>query len=182
MQVSPTRCQTPDGIAERAPLSDTERNRLHAPGLYLGHFRATEENDCDRWPQNCTGHIADFPCGWLSNMEQQTTHLDIALRSSGSDGGARGWTYSQLLEMWAAANATKSDIMMQWWTPDTLYQKYLGTEAEMQVVTLPPPTQKCVQARIQIEDRCNEDPIVRAGDPDGACMVRHTSRDLCPAN
>ena len=119
-------------------------------------------------------HTSFFPNtgGWLSNIEQQATHLGIALRSSGPDPGARGWSYSQLLEMWAAANATKSDIMMQWWSPDTLYQKYLGTDAEMQVVTLPPPTQKCVQARIELDARCDEDPAVRAGAPNGACMVR----------
>lgn len=175
--VSVTRCQSPDGVAERAPATDDERNRLHVPGLYIGHFRETEENDCQKWPQNCTGHIADFPCGWLSNIEQQTHHLDIALKSSGPDVGAGGWSYSSLLEMWAAANATKSDIMMQWWSPDTLYQKYLNTEAEMQIVTLPPPTQKCVQARIELEDRCNEDSVVRVGNPDGACMVGfHLSR------
>lgn len=60
-----------------------------------------------------------YPCGWSSFVEQQAFHLDIALRSSGTAPGSRGYTYGQLTQIAAAANATRSPIIMEWWTPGT---------------------------------------------------------------
>jgi hypothetical protein len=167
---SDNNCQPGDDVASRPPATPAEADRLFVEGLYTGYFWYTAENDCVTFPDTCTGHIADFPCGWLSFLEQQAHHLDIALRSSGPEPGSRGWSYSQLLELWAAANATKSDIMMQWWSPEPiLYQQFLGTDAEFQVVQLPPPTQQCITSAIGIDERCSADPAVRVGDPIGAC-------------
>ena len=76
-----------------------------------------------------------------------------------------------LTEMVAAANATKSHLMLQWWTPEALYQTYLQTDAELQAVNLPPPTQACRQATIGLEDRCDpHNHTRRVGDPAGSCM------------
>ena len=97
--VSPTNCQTPDTVAQRAPADETEATRMHVHGLYTGHFQATEENDCDKNPTTCTGHIVDFPCGWTSFVKQQTHHLNIALESSGEEKSG-GYTYSQMTEIW----------------------------------------------------------------------------------
>ena len=61
--VSPTNCTGKDDpVAKRAPQDETEEMRLFVADTYTGHFRKTEKNDCDKWPHNCTGHIADFPC------------------------------------------------------------------------------------------------------------------------
>ena len=60
----------------------------------------------------------------------------------------------QLLEMWNAANATRSNLMMNFWNPHPLYTQYQGTEAEFHKVLLPSPTQACLDARILPGDRC----------------------------
>ncbi|CAB9518445.1 Gamma-aminobutyric acid (GABA) B receptor [Seminavis robusta] len=167
--VSNTTCATPDGVAQRAPTEE-EVDRMHVPGLYTGYFRATEENDCDTYPDTCTGHVADFPCGWSSYVGPQTHHHNIALQSSGKEPGARGYSYSQLVEMYAAANATKSNLMTMWWTPEAMYSTYLGTSAEMQKVILPSPTQECVDHRIRSSQRCEfETSQEQYGDKRGAC-------------
>jgi len=114
---STNHCATPDAVAQRAPADD-ERDHMFKEGLYTGHFRATPENDCDTFPTNCTGHIADYPCGWSSFVEAQAYHLDIALKKGESSPGSHGYTYSQLIELWRAANATKSNLMFYWWTPE----------------------------------------------------------------
>ena len=51
-------CTTPNGVAQRAPVDDTEADRMFVPGLYTGYFRETPKNNCTEFPTNCTGHIA----------------------------------------------------------------------------------------------------------------------------
>jgi len=168
-QVSLTACQVPDGVAARAPLSDAEAAQYFDAVHYTGHFRKTDENDCETYPDTCTGHIADFPCGWSSFVEQQTWHLNISLRSSGNEPGCRGYTYGELLGIFAAANATKSDIIFQWWTPDIVHNMYSGTDAEFQAVGMPLPTLECIENTITSVERCDEDASVRRGSAEGAC-------------
>lgn len=168
-QVSPTNCTVPDGVASRPPL-ETEQNRYFAGhDTYTGYFRKTDENDCEKYPHNCTGHVADYPCGWSSYVESQAYHLNIAMQSSGNEPGSRGYTYGQLTEIYEAANATKSDLLIYWWTPEALYNKYFGTDAEMQNVAFPAPTQECFRARLEPVDRCSLDINDRIGDPRGVC-------------
>lgn len=52
-------------------------------------------------------------------------------------------------------------------TPEPLYQQYLGSDAEMIQVALPPQTQECVEARPVNE--CSEDLFERVGPPEAAC-------------
>jgi hypothetical protein len=59
--------------------------------------------------------------------------------------------------------------MMQWWSPEPLYQEYLGTDAEMQRVTLKPYTRECAQARSEWKDECAADLATRVGAPEEAC-------------
>lgn len=168
-QVSLTRCQERDGVASRAPINDKEAGRYFEAENYMGHFRKTEESDCDLHPDSCTGHIADFPCGWSSFVQQQTWHLGIPLSSSGSEPGSRGYKYDELLDIFAAANATKSDIIFQWWTPDVVHNAYAGTDAEFQAVGMPLPTLECIENAVSSEDRCDPDVNVRRGSAEGAC-------------
>ena len=96
-QVSSDGCATPDTVAQRAPLEESEYSRMFVPDLYTGYFRATKDNDCDLWPTNCTGHIADYPCGWTSYVEAQTYHLGIALSKGGyNDPALPGYEYAQV--------------------------------------------------------------------------------------
>lgn len=97
--VSESNCTIPDGVAERPPADESEEQRMHIPDVYTGHFRKTEKNDCDLNPTTCTGHIADFPCGWSSFVKQQAYHHNIAISSDGKEPGSFGYSYSQLVEM-----------------------------------------------------------------------------------
>lgn len=76
-----------------------------------------------------------------------------------------------MTEIWAAANATRSDVLMRWWTPEALYQTFLDGDGEFTRVDLPPPTEDCIKARIQMDDRCREDATeeLRLGQAEGAC-------------
>jgi hypothetical protein len=62
-EVSVRNCTVPDEVASRGPRGPTEEGRLFAEGIYTGYFRKTDENDCERFPHNCTGSIVDYPCG-----------------------------------------------------------------------------------------------------------------------
>lgn len=168
-EVSPTKCTVPDETAQRPPTDETEDSRYYTVGQYLGYFRSTEQNDCSLHPNNCTGHFVDFTCGWGSYVFQQLTHLNIALESNGPEAVSHGYTYGQMIDIWAAANATKSNVIMIWWTPEALFQEYLGTDAEFQRITLPPPTQSCIDARVDITTRCAGTLNERIGDARGSC-------------
>lgn len=162
--VSSSNCTVPDEVAERPPDDDDESSaeggRYFAPGLFTGHFRTTDQNNCTLNPSTCSGHIADYNCGWVSYMGTQLHHLNIPLTK-------QRYSYGQATELWHAANATKSNIMMMWWTPEPLYQQYLGSDAEMIQVVLPPQTQECVKARPPEE--CTETSGEIIGPPEAAC-------------
>lgn len=96
-------------------------------------------------------------------------HLNIALESNGPEPNSGGYTYAQLSDVWLAANATKSNVMMMWYKPEITYQNFLHTDAEFTKVVLPPQTQECINARVSIADRCHPDPVVRRGAALGAC-------------
>jgi len=59
--------------------------------------------------------------------------------------------------------------MTWWWTPDALVEEFRGTQYEFQIILLPDPTAECRAARINSEDRCSRDPVVRRGKKLGAC-------------
>ncbi|KAL3915483.1 MAG: hypothetical protein SGILL_005633 [Bacillariaceae sp.] len=180
-EVSIDNCTTPDDVAQRPPQTGIESQRMFVPAgdsffgvsetpLYTGHFRYTEKNNCTLYPTNCTGHIANYPCGWKSNMESQIYYQNIALDPNNRpDGGPNGYSESQLKEMWHAANYTRSHLMMQWWQPEPLYQHFLGTDAEMQQVTRRPYTRDCAVAREIYKDECADDFVDRIGEPEEAC-------------
>jgi len=182
-QISPTNCTTPDAVAQRPPAQrnvttiaddgggggENEMDRYFHPNDYTGYFRATDKNNCDDHPDNCTGHVADFPCGWSSYVVPYTHHLNIALEGDGPEPYSKGYTYNQLQDIWRAANATKSHVMMMYWSPEPLFQEFLGTDSEFVKVQFPYPTQTCVDHRISREDRCTADLETRVGSPLGAC-------------
>ncbi|CAB9522416.1 Receptor-type guanylate cyclase gcy [Seminavis robusta] len=172
--VSPTQCQEPDETAQRPPQSaDEEIMYFHQPSHgrdFTGYFRITEQNNCTRYPHNCTGHVATYPCGWASYVTQQFHHLDIPLQSTGPTPN-RGYSYAQLTQLWAAANATRTPVMMLWWSPEPVFEAYVDTAAAFTRVLLPHPTQECLDARIDYRTHCNADLAWNetVGDPAGAC-------------
>ena len=102
-----------------------ESNHYYKEGLYTGYFHVIPNNDCELNPANCTGHIVDYPCGWSSFVIPTTYHLNIALQSNGKNQGAsRGYYYNEMVEIILASNATKSDIIIMWWTPEAVSIKF----------------------------------------------------------
>ena len=161
-----------DGVAVRAPESDGEDGRFFADGLYTGYFRMTDKNNCTLNPKTCTGHFADFPCGWTSYFAQQSYHLNISLESNGKEANTSGYTYGELVDIWYAANATKSNVIGLWWRPEAMFQRFLGTDSELVKVTLPTTTDECLANQIRREDHCSSDFTTRVGDARGACTEK----------
>lgn len=168
-EVSEDGCATDDGVAKRRPASNTEEgDQFFVKNLYTGHFRSTPDNDCVASPDTCTGHFIDFPCGWKRFFIQQSHHLDIGLKSNG-DESSGGYTYNEMVQIWRAANWTKSDAMGWWWRPDALYQEFQGTDAEFERVNLPNPNSQCVNNRIEHVAWCNPENDTTRGPPEGTC-------------
>mmetsp|Transcript_9803 Transcript_9803/g.21246 ORF Transcript_9803/g.21246 Transcript_9803/m.21246 type:complete len:1284 (+) Transcript_9803:172-4023(+) len=156
--VSDTNCTQPDDVAQRAPATtDEEESYFVADGLYNGYFRHLPEQNCTTHPTTCYGHFVDYPCSWASHVRQYTHWLNISLKSTGPD-PAGGYSYMQLVQIWDAANATKTPVIMEWASSELNYQTYLGTDAEFTPVTLPPPTQECIDSRSEYRNRCEPDP------------------------
>jgi 7 transmembrane sweet-taste receptor of 3 GCPR len=166
---SPTNCTEDDGIAVRSPADETEETKYFHDGSFTGFFSPTDKNDCTRNPDTCSGHIVGAPCSWSTNVDAQTYWNDIALETDGPLPENQGYSYGQMIEIWRAANATESHVMMWWWTPDATIEEFRGSSYEFQPVLLPEPTAECRAAGIQPEDRCSSDPIVRRGKKGGGC-------------
>mmetsp|Transcript_7699 Transcript_7699/g.10668 ORF Transcript_7699/g.10668 Transcript_7699/m.10668 type:complete len:700 (+) Transcript_7699:666-2765(+) len=173
-KISLDNCTTPyyddEGllIAARPPSDEAEDGKFFLADSYHGHFAATEDNDCDANPLNCTGHLVHPPCGWSHYTLSQARHLGIHVKGNGPD-TTGGYSYDQIREIFKAANYTKSDALYVWYTPDPSLQEYLGTDAEFQRILLPPPTKECLEARPTEEERCSTDPIIRFGREEGSC-------------
>jgi hypothetical protein len=114
-QVSLDNCSTTDNTTSRAPLTVEEGDHYYLNDVYNGHFLYTDENNCTLNPGTCTGQFLDYPCGWTSFFVQQAHHLNIGLSGSGDECGSRGYSYSEMVQVWHAANYTKSDVIGWWW-------------------------------------------------------------------
>jgi hypothetical protein len=170
-QVSTTNCSRfpQDTTASRFPYPD-EEDVYFAEGVYTGHFRATDKNDCETNPASCTGHIISPPCQWSEAVAGQLYWNDIVgLEQDGPLAPNGGYGYSAMREIWMAANATTSHVLMYWYQPDDLIQQFFGSKASFQQILLPAPTGICLENRPDLQARCSDDIQVRRGDPVGAC-------------
>ncbi|CAJ1968195.1 unnamed protein product [Cylindrotheca closterium] len=165
-EVSLNNCTTPDEFAAFYPAEE-DMSKYFASG-YIGHFRATEENDCVANNNTCTGHITGAPCTWSTFVESQAYWNNIALMSSGNLVN-RAYTYSEMIQIWNAANATKSDVIMWWYEPDSILEMFRNTDAAFTKVHLPSPSIQCLEARALPEDKCDANPIKRLGPKEGSC-------------
>lgn len=168
-QISPNNCTVPDKFAQRPPKDESEEVKYFSEdGSFSGFFNATRDNNCEENPSTCTGHMAFVPCSWANYALPQAHHLNISVKSNGPL-NAGGYTFSRLIEIWHAANATKSDLLFYWYTPDPLTTTYVGTEAEFVPIRLPQATLECAKNRVPLDQRCSEDPADWIGDEKGAC-------------
>jgi hypothetical protein len=167
-EVSLHNCTSPNAVAQRYPTSDEEGMYYSGPA-FIGHFRPTAQNNCTAFPNNCTGHIVAPPCTWSTNLDAQLYWNNIALESNGPSDPNGAYSYGSMIQIYRAANATKSNVIMWWWKPDPTVEEFRGTSAEFQQILLPEATESCSQERIKASDRCSLDPWARRGDPLGSC-------------
>ena len=175
--ISLSNCESADGVANRPPSDAAEGEKFFEYGAYTGYFYKTKDNDCGAdnpegiTAKNCTGLFVDYPCGWSSVFQAQAYHNNIALKTEGDQPFGSGYSYPRMVEIWHAANWTRSPVIMHWWHPDALYQEYTGTEAEFVNVALPPATRECIEEyRLDIDqDRCTSDSQKEVGHEKGAC-------------
>mmetsp|Transcript_43896 Transcript_43896/g.93377 ORF Transcript_43896/g.93377 Transcript_43896/m.93377 type:complete len:632 (-) Transcript_43896:102-1997(-) len=114
--------------------------------------------------------LVNFQCGWTSFVRQQIHHNNIALKSDGNELSG-GYTYSEIIEIWHAANETKSDLIGLWWVPEPTVNSFMGSGSDFTLVTLPPSTKECMENRIDPLKRCDPDATEfdLVGDEKGAC-------------
>ena len=111
-KISPNNCTINDEIAVRSRDDEDEALKYFVDGLYTGHFAATEKNDCGANPDTCTGHMANVPCSWGNYATPQAFHLNISVESDGNLEPNGAYGYSSLLDIYSAANATGSNVLM----------------------------------------------------------------------
>ena len=86
-------------------------------------------------------------------------------------------------QIWEAAAATNSSVLMYGWTPDTLINKFSGLDSKPQMVSLPNPTQNCSLSRVSLADRCSDDPLLQVGSEFGDCdSESHSYQKLITMN
>ena len=162
-------CTRGDDVATREPSGEDEAKSYFFEESYTGYFRQLEENNCTIYPDTCSGNFVNPRCGWTTYAEGQMHWQNISLKSTGPLEPNNGYDQKHMTEIWMAANATKSDLIMWWWSPSLFKEKFAGTQSEFQRITFSVPTDECVQYRQTIHDKCSNDPNVRIGDEIGSC-------------
>jgi hypothetical protein len=166
--VSPSQCED-DPVAAFYPSTNEQELHYHHPQFFPGYFHSPPENNCTQNPTNCTGYVVQPPCDWSTNVDAQLYWNEIYLTPDGPVRPNGGYEYKSMVEIWRAANATKSPVIMWWWKPDALVEEFFDTDTSFQQLLLPDATETCSHNRVDTEARCSEDIWVRRGDPKGAC-------------
>ena len=173
--VDTSNCTTPmkgthgETIAMRYPLTQDEKDSYFMPHLYTGHFRDTDHTNCSRNAQ-CSGHIIAPHCSWTTFADNQMYWKNITLSLHGPKQPNNGYSSEQMMQIWRAANATKSHVFI-WWEPDLKNEEFNGTNYAFQQVILPTTTQECINYRAHelIRQKCSDSIDERWGKPIGAC-------------
>eukprot|EP00980_Cylindrotheca_fusiformis_P009777 scaffold2156_cov115-Cylindrotheca_fusiformis.AAC.2 len=167
--VSENNCTIPNDIASGYPGTETERGQYFVQDGYSGHFEATLTSNCSQ-VDDCAGYIVGPPCDLTTNLNAQLYWNNITgLRRDGPVSPDGAYSTTSMKEIWLAANATKSDVIMWWYSVNEIQQLFEYTESEFQQVLLPKPTALCLAHRTSNQDRCNADAVIRRGDERGAC-------------
>ncbi|CAB9531373.1 unknown protein [Seminavis robusta] len=117
------------------------------------------------WHDYCE-EVSRDNCTWRSPVPGQLHYLEIPLDN---DMDHLEYSYSQQKEIWMAANATKSDVIMMFWKPEKRVGTFLGTDAEFVQVSFPPPTVECLEGRPSSDHHCSADYNLQIGTPENIC-------------
>lgn len=135
-RISSSGCSESDGIAEHAPSDEEEKLSYFKEGSYKGHFRRDDSNDCEKFPNNCTGNVIVPTCDWSIYSEAQFFWNKIFLTSNGPNIPNGGYNSKQAVDIYHAANATKSAVIIWWWEPDALIDLFHGDDYELYRIAL----------------------------------------------
>ena len=115
-----------DQRATRYPQTEAEENMYYAGAdKYIGYFRLTDDNNCTINPTTCSGHIVGPPCTWSTNVDSQLYWNDIKLTPDGPVMPNGGYEYGSMVQIWRAADATKSNVVFWWWKVSFHFCGYL---------------------------------------------------------
>ncbi len=120
--VSESNCTIDDGIAKRYPETTEEGSSYFVEDAYIGHFRTTFQNNCTE-NVNCTGSAVMYKCDASVYADNQFYWNDIRLTPDGTL-RAGGYEHSHMLQIYEAANATKSGVFMLFYEPDRFIEKF----------------------------------------------------------
>ena len=158
-----------DGVAKGPPLNDKDGARYFHKDNFTGHFYTPPDGNCTLNPETCTGHFVNPGCSWATYGEAQMYWNEVPLSSRGTKNNNTGYSYSHMLQIWDAANATKNNVMIWWWFPDPTLEKYTGTDASFHRIDWRRSSEKCLRYRQEI-DVCSTDLQKRLGtDPIVSC-------------
>ncbi|CAB9513712.1 expressed unknown protein [Seminavis robusta] len=113
--ISTSKCQEPNAVAQRAPSDDEEVALYHVRRLYTGYFGVHQSS----------GHVIAHDNSSNSNSNNNTlatlaepwNNNNISLQQSTHD-------RESMKQIWKAAMATQSHVMMAWWTPDSFLEAF----------------------------------------------------------
>ena len=150
-------------IARRLPRDENERKKYFLKNAYKGHFRETNDMDCSN-NANCSGHFINTDCALRSNSEAQMYWNNVPLVSVGpAENG--GYSDKQAIEIWNAANATRSHVLISWGQPSVYLGNYAGDwNSSFFRVAFPESTPECREKQLSKPLVCTSDRSQRIGD------------------
>mmetsp|Transcript_10760 Transcript_10760/g.15838 ORF Transcript_10760/g.15838 Transcript_10760/m.15838 type:complete len:1306 (-) Transcript_10760:473-4390(-) len=167
--VSSSQCKVSDNVTERSPNPD-EEGLYFSEGNFTGYFQFTDQNNCTENP-NCTGTVLGPPCDWAFNLDSVLFWKNISgLSMDGPLPGGR-YTTKQLQQIWHAASATNSHVIMYWYEPNPFLLKFSNSKYASQRVRFPPASIQCLKYLPTEVQRCSPNPTERRGDERGSCLL-----------
>ena len=179
--ISSNVCRQADAVAFRAPRTTEEAVRYYEPGLFTGYFGTADEihhnnnsSSSSSSSSNEIGHLfLPSSCDEFAknNVEAQLYWNNItSLTSQGPLLPNRGYDLEHIQQIYLAANATRSHVMIWWYSPDSLVELFRGTDYEMVRVGFPEVTRACGEVPLDAEALCSPHLPDRLGsEQGGAC-------------
>ena len=158
---SPTVCYLGDDVAKRLP-NPAEEDKFYIEGVYNGYFGETLESSCGNG--TCVGHFINGPCDSKSRSESQMYHNMIPMVSNGSIPFIGGYNEDDAFDIWRAADATKSNVMLVWPSPSDFSAKFANTNSSFFRVQFPESTEECIDhQKKRTLKRCSSNETERVG-------------------
>ena len=172
-----------DTIAKQLPSNEEEEARYFKLGAFHGHFNATLDSDCTN-NSGCFGHLINNECNARAFSEAQMFWNNISIKSMGPLEPNGGYTDDQMVNIFEAANWTKSNVLFVWSLPSALVSNFEDTDASWFRVQFPEPTEACQQIQLSDSLQCTEKEEDRVGNSEHFCdypverTVKYISSDL----